>query len=165
MTTSSFSAFTWYNFNSTNLFNYTISAGLGKNSNGATNMTPMRTYSSSENWQLFPQKGVYFIRNWDYGSEFQLGLSFADQSAPKLYARSGALGQQWTLKQVDGGWTLVNGLLGNGSSLVLDVGATAPVMKSGTAGVWGIYRNPRYVLSDVEFEGIWTCWLTITVLM
>lgn len=25
---------------------------------------------SSQNWQMFPQDGRYFIRNWDWGSKF-----------------------------------------------------------------------------------------------
>lgn len=125
--------------------NKTLSSGLFKDAAGALNMTTMETYSSSENWQLYYQGGRYFIRNYDYGGDWQLGLTTDMRSEPKLIKRSGALGQQWTLaKSSDGkGYVVTNGLLGNGSYLALSGTNLVPAMQPSTTGaVWDIQINP-----------------------
>ncbi len=100
-------------------------------------------FRPSENWQIFPQGGRYFIRNFDYGSSVQLGLTQSDQKTPRLYPQSGGLGQQWSIMETQGGWQLVNGLLGNGTTLDIQ-GAAAPQMQSGDSGTtWLVVRNPR----------------------
>ncbi|KAL6705845.1 hypothetical protein ACN47E_006305 [Coniothyrium glycines] len=137
-----FDSKTWYVFNSTNLPGTTLSAGIFQDSNGAINMTEYGSLSS-ENWQLFYQQGVYFIRNYDYGAKYQLGITTNSMSVPKLYARSGALGQQWNIVQTEGGYRLVNGLWGNGSWLSLPSGWLMPAMASEKGGeAWIIRRNP-----------------------
>jgi hypothetical protein len=37
-------------------------------------MTQWGAYSS-ENWQLFFDSSIYFIRNYDYGADWQLGVT------------------------------------------------------------------------------------------
>lgn len=141
-----FDARTFYVFNSSILPSYTLSAGIFLDSNGVISMTELGSLSS-ENWQIFPQGGRYFIRNYDYGAKYQLGLTEQDRSIPKLYPRSGSLAQQWSIIQRSGGWEIVNGLWGNGTWLALP-GAfpVAPSMNSGETGrFWTITQNPRYV--------------------
>jgi hypothetical protein len=76
-------------------------------------MTPAGAYSS-ENWQLFEDSGLYFIRNYDFGSDYQLGVAEDDRSVPRMLNSSGALGMQWKLSPWgDGTWALRNGLLGD----------------------------------------------------
>jgi hypothetical protein len=126
--------------------NKSLSSGHNKDANGSVNMTQEGTFSSSENWQFYFQQGRYFIRNYDYGSGWQLGLDQSSQSIPQLMRTSGALGQQWTLlKQDGGGWRLTNGLLGNDSALSLSLTNTVPAFNpnSGDKGSrWEILNNP-----------------------
>jgi hypothetical protein len=121
----------------------TLSCGIYQDSNGAINMTTFGSLSS-ENWQIYYQQGRYFIRNYDYGADWQLGLSGISRSVPRLMRRSGSLGQQWTLtRRDDGTWALSNGLLGNGSWLSLVAGNTVPGMQpSSTGASWDITINP-----------------------
>ncbi|KAJ4374158.1 hypothetical protein N0V83_002899 [Neocucurbitaria cava] len=111
--TTDFDPKTFYRFINTEITNYTASAGIFLDTNGAIGMDKSDAYSS-ENWQLFPQGGRYFIRNYDYGPGFQLGLTSENRGTPALYPRSGSVAQQWSIMKVDGGWQLANGLLGNG---------------------------------------------------
>jgi hypothetical protein len=53
--------------------------------------TPPGSYSS-ENWQLFFQDGVYFIRNYDWGADWQLGVNSTDRSVPQMLEAAGLLG-------------------------------------------------------------------------
>lgn len=65
-------------FNAAYGANYTLSLGLP----GATPSTPMLAEAgaySSENWQFFLDAGVYFIRNYDWGAAYRLGIT--DQTA------------------------------------------------------------------------------------
>ncbi|KAF2643013.1 hypothetical protein P280DRAFT_242108 [Massarina eburnea CBS 473.64] len=137
----------YYRFSNANGLspNNTISAGLHRDSNGAINMTKISVTTSSENWQLYYQGGRYFIRNWDFGGDWQLGLTADSRSDPKMLKRSGAVGQQWTLaKSADGkGYLVTNGLLGNGSFLALSGINTVPAMQpSASGGLWDIQINP-----------------------
>ncbi|KAF1958696.1 hypothetical protein CC80DRAFT_524158 [Byssothecium circinans] len=153
----------YYVFLNPSQSNKSISSGSFKNTAGAIKMTAFGSLSS-ENWQLYYQGGRYFIRNYDYDGDMQLGLTVDSRSEPKLMKRSGALGQQWTLaKSLDGkGYTVTNGLLGNGTYLALSGMNLVPAMQPSNAGaVWDIQINlsagsPRSgstMLTDVaDFE-------------
>lgn len=131
----------------------TLSSGSYRDANGTVNMTVAFAYSSSENWQFYYQKGRYFIRNYDYGSDWQLGLSEESRSVPTLMKRSGSLSQQWTLTREDGKTTLTNGLLGNGSWLALAEKNTVPGMQpSKTGAMWDIVLN--YSAGKVQDQGM-----------
>jgi hypothetical protein len=133
----------FYTLNNLNLPNYTLSAGIYTDTNGATNLTAAGSYSS-ENWQLFFQSGRYFIRNYDYGAKWQLGLTEDSRSTPRLYPRSGSISQQWTLNKVDGGWEMVNELWGEGTTFALPKNWPMAAMRSEADGrVWNITSNPR----------------------
>lgn len=98
---------------------------------------------SSENWQLYYQQGRYFIRNYDYKADYQLGFDARSGSVPVMLRTSGDLGQQWTLTRVgDTTFTLTNGLFGNGTLLALVGGNTIPGMQpSSTGSQWDITIN------------------------
>jgi hypothetical protein len=141
---SSFDPKMFYTLNNLVLPGYTLNAGwTGGNPQALINVTKYRDYSS-ENWQLFYQSGRYFIRNYDYGAGWQLGLTDGDKNAPKMYARSGSVAQQWTLKQVDGGWEMGNELLGSDSVLGMPRGWSLPAMRTieKDGAVWNITSNP-----------------------
>lgn len=133
----------YYTMNNFNLPTHSLSAGIYLDTDGAINMTTRGAYSS-ENWQFFFQSGCYFIRNYDYGAKWQLGLTADSRSTPKLYPRSGNLSQQWTLTKADGGWEMTNGLWGDGTTYALPKNWPLPVMRSEADGtVWNITSNPR----------------------
>ena len=121
----------------------TISSGNSEDTDGQISMTPEQSTTSSENWQLFSQSGIYFIRNHDYGPHYQLGVSDANRSVPSLMSRSIDPGQQWLLTQrSDGSWRVANVLLGNSSSLALTVGNDVPGMQpSDSGGHWDVQIN------------------------
>jgi hypothetical protein len=146
---SSFDPRMYYTLNNLVLPLFTLSAGYADPSSESAsdfslrkiNVTAYGTYSS-ENWQLFPQSGRYFIRNYDAGSVYQLGIEGRDSTGPQLLPRSGSISQQWTLTEVNGGWEMRNELLGSGSVLAMPRGWSIPVMNSGTDGaVWNITSN------------------------
>jgi hypothetical protein len=166
--TSSFDSKMFYTLNNLALPGYTLNAGwTDGNPQALVNVTKYRDYSS-ENWQLFYQSGRYFIRNYDYGAGWQLGLADGDKNAPKMYARSGSVAQQWTVKQVDGGWEIGNELLGSNSVLGMPKGWSLPAMRTGEkdGAVWNITSNPSaarlkpptgLMVQDVDnFEGATT---------
>lgn len=133
----------FYTLNNLNLPRYTLSAGMYTESNGAINLTDYGSLSS-ENWQLFFQSGRYFIRNYDYGAKWQLGLTEDSRTVPKLYPRSGSISQQWTLNKVNGGWEMVNELWGAGTAFALPRNWPMAAMRSEPDGtVWNITSNPR----------------------
>jgi hypothetical protein len=91
----------------------TLSLGLRSLPPPTLQMTPWGAYSS-ENWQLFFDSGIYFIRNYDYGADWQLGVTEDNRSVLRLLNSSGALGMRWNLSQWgDGTWALRNELLGS----------------------------------------------------
>jgi hypothetical protein len=140
---SAFDSKMFYTFNNPTLSQYSLSAGIYTDTNGAINMTAAGGLSS-ENWQLFFQSGRYFIRNYDYGAKWQLGLTDDSRSVPKLYPRSGSTSQQWTISKVDGGWEMVNGLWGKGTVFALPKDWPIPAMRSEAEGsAWNITANPR----------------------
>lgn len=122
---------------------HTVSSGQFRQADGNISVYTA-AYSSSENWQFYYQAGVYFIRNYDY-ADYQLGLTADERSVPRLYPRSGALEQQWTLSRTgaDGrAWRFQNGMLGNGSWLGGSDGPGRPAMSpSATGADWDIVIN------------------------
>jgi hypothetical protein len=128
----------------------TLSAGTFTDSKsyGNQGVVSMNTTaaSSSENWQIYYQSGRYFIRNYDWTPDWQLGLSDDSIDTPKMYYASGKMSQQWTINKVDGGWALMNGLSVDGSFLSSpsDLPNGGPVMKRESSGqVWNITANLR----------------------
>ena len=108
MATSLFNSSSYYRFSNTQLNDATISSGISFNTDGAIAMTQLGSLSS-ENWQLWYQEGRYFIRNRDYGAEWQLGVSEGSPDVPLLLAASADLGQQWEVTSLSGGsYTLTN---------------------------------------------------------
>jgi len=100
--------------------------------------------TSSENWQLFFQNGIFFIRNYRWGANLQLGLTPDNKGSPQLYTRSGDLGQQWTLRQVGANFVMMNGLLGASANFSFPDGVGRPGMYSNTGGeLWNITINER----------------------
>lgn len=142
--TSPFDSTRWYRFFNTAAGpNFTLSSGISHDPNDPINMTTVSVSGSSENWQLFFQSGIYFIRNFDYNI-MQLGLSASDSSVPHLMYPAGDLGQQWTISQwPDGNWKIQNEMLGSLPILGLSPGNTIPAMDpSGTGSHWNISINP-----------------------
>ncbi|KIM94625.1 hypothetical protein OIDMADRAFT_34638 [Oidiodendron maius Zn] len=108
MATSLFNSSSYYRFANTQLNDATISCGISFSTNGAIDMTQSGSLSS-ENWQLWYQDGRYFIRNHDYGAQWQLGVTEASPYVPLLLAASADLGQQWEVASLSGGsYTLTN---------------------------------------------------------
>ncbi|KAK5718855.1 hypothetical protein LTS12_027687 [Elasticomyces elasticus] len=106
-------------------------------------------YFPSENWQLFYDDGVYFIRNHEYGSRYQLGLNSSDQSTPSMMDTGSGLGMQWNITTMDGDngvWELKNLFVAQTNVLALGSGflnMKVPVMNTDqTAGKWIIGINP-----------------------
>lgn len=104
--------------------------------------------TSSENWQLFYRAGHYFIRNYDYGPGYQLAIAESqdEQSLPLLFSSRSGKGHQWTLNKVEGGWEMINELIGNGSRYVLLPDGRTAYMQTPydpKNAVWNITANPR----------------------
>jgi hypothetical protein len=125
--TSPFSSTSFYRFFNNVYPNHTISTGLKYTANTPVNMTVAQTYTSSENWQLYFQSDVYFIRNYAAGSQLQLGLTQDSDVVPQLLPRSGDLGQQWSIApRDDGTYRLTNKLVGDQSSIGISAKNTVP---------------------------------------
>ena len=113
-------------------------------------MTAAGTFSSSENWQFLYQESCdcTFIRNFDYGPLFQLGLTEASRSEPKLLRSSEEIGQQWIF-QTEGGGTgegepvkFINRLIGNTTYLGLGKSSQVPAMQTSVeSAVWNVVSN------------------------
>jgi len=133
----------YYTIRNPNSATNSLSAGFQMDTNGGIRMVSFNT-TSSENWQLFFQSGRYFIRNWDYGARWQLGLTEESRSIPKMYPRNGSLSQQWRISRSGDGWRLVNELWGDGTVFAQPVGWEVPAMRSEMDGAtWNITVNPR----------------------
>jgi len=86
----------------------------------------IRNYSS-ENWQIFYDDGVYFIRNYDYKSRYQLGVKADNQSTPLMMETGSGLGMQWNITRTGDGsgtWLLTNLLVGPENVLGLSQSAS-----------------------------------------
>lgn len=120
-----------------------LNAGNSKDTNGGVRLDKV-SKTSSENWQLFFQSGRYFIRNYDYGPRYQLGVTEEDRTSPRLYRTSGSVTQQWTLSKVNGGWEIGNELWGAGARYTLPPDSAQPLMRMETDGSpWNITINFR----------------------
>jgi len=133
----------YYIFNNDILHGNSLTAGSYKDSDGNVSMRPEPL--SSQNWQLYFQQERYFIRNYDYGGDYQLGLT-EDSVIPRLIKRSGVLAQQWILeRQADGTYKIRNGFLGNNTVLAFTVAPNnvQPAMQSAQTGsTWSLVANP-----------------------
>lgn len=141
---SPFNVKNYYRFFNSIYPNHTISAGVYYKVYAPINMTIQETYTSTENWQLFYQAGIFFIRNYQSGADLQLGLTADDLTTPRLLRTSGALGQQWKITlRSDSTYRITNGLVSNASSLgIAPAGATVPAMDSDdNNGHWNISIN------------------------
>lgn len=130
--TSPFNPKFYYRFFNNEFTGNSINAGMTPAFNTTVNMTAEGVSYSSENWQIFSQSDVYFIRNYDTGPDLQLGLTDDSPVVPRLLNTSGDLGQQWMLEQwSDGTWRITNLLMGNATALgIAGAGATIPAMDS-----------------------------------
>ena len=100
--------------------------------------------SDSENWQFFFQDGQYYIRNYHWGAGMQLGLTPSSKAKPQMYARSGDLGQQWSLRKTGNSFVMVNQLAGPSSNFSTPGNGDPPGMYSGVGGeTWNITINER----------------------
>lgn len=138
-----FNSKNYYRLFNANYPNNTISAGVYFKADVPINMTQSETFSSTENWQIFAQSGIYFIRNYQAGADLQLGLTTDELSVPRLLNSTGGLGQQWTIApRTDGTFRITNGLVANSSSLGVVKGITVPAMDTSDAdGHWDISIN------------------------
>lgn len=142
--TSPFNPRFYYRFFNDELDGTTMAVGQSPTVNTTVNMTTEQVTTSSENWQIFSQSDVYFIRNYQGGAELQLGLTSDSPTLPRLLNRSGALGQQWALnKWDDGTWRMTNMLVGNSTALgIAGAGDTQPAMDSSEGDEhWNISIN------------------------
>ena len=93
---------------------------------------------SSENWQVFFQDDVYFLRNYDYGVVYHLGLSDSSATQPQLLKASGDLSQQWNITiWPDGTRKLTNMAVGEFQFLGVSnnsAGEIIPVMNTAEEG-------------------------------
>jgi hypothetical protein len=123
--------------------NYTV-AVVPNNPPDLPNIFPIRT-GSSENWQLFYDGGVYFIRNYVYGSKYQLGVTKDNASVPQLLATDSSLGMQWNLTQDGGNWLIRNMLLGQGDLMGISADSlehTSLIMNTASNGAqWEVDIN------------------------
>jgi hypothetical protein len=140
---SSFSSTAFYRFFNDVYPNHTISTGLQYTKSTKVNMTIAETTTSSENWQLYLQSDVYFIRNYAAGAQLQLGLTQDSNVVPQLLPRSGDLGQQWLITpREDGTWRLTNKLVGDQSSVGISAQNTVPgIDPNDDDGHWKIGIN------------------------
>ncbi|KAJ5619689.1 hypothetical protein N7510_003673 [Penicillium lagena] len=135
----------YYRFSNTALGpNTTLAVGLPSEPPKVPGLDPIRTFTS-ENWQIFFDQGVYFIRNWDYNATYQLGLTSERPVTPQLLATGPDFGMQWNLTMGESGWIMRNMLLGPVDMLGVDMSAlshTAPVMNTDLTGAeWSIDIN------------------------
>ncbi|RFU32458.1 hypothetical protein B7463_g3849, partial [Scytalidium lignicola] len=100
-------------FNSIVGTNFTLAIGDNSTSPSDPSLTAVLAFPS-ENWQLFFDSGVYFIRNYDYGSKYQMGVTEGNHSVPVMLPAGGGLGMQWNITKGTedvGSWVLRNRLL------------------------------------------------------
>jgi hypothetical protein len=94
---------------------------------------------SSENWQFFYNDGIYFIRNYNYGAAYQLGVE-PRSSTTRMLLRGPGPEMQWNITRSGDGWLLKNMLLGDNYMLGVDGSVTAPIIPlmstESTRAVW-----------------------------
>lgn len=113
---------------------YYLNDGINPNAPGALALS--QTSLSSNNWEIFYQEPIYLIRNYDYGSRYQLGIEEESPTLPALLLASGDLTQQWNLTLWDDGtFKVANMWLG--STQIMGVGGKnvpIPVMTTAQNG-------------------------------
>ena len=103
---------------------------LGFTNSTLTPLSPVISHIedySSENWQIFYDDGVYFIRNHDYELRYQLGVKADNQSTPLMMETGSGLGMQWNITRTGDGsgtWLLSNVLVGPENVLGLSQSAS-----------------------------------------
>ncbi|KAJ5913944.1 hypothetical protein N7504_002827 [Penicillium tannophilum] len=124
--------------------NVTLAVGESNDPPNTPALDAIRNFTS-ENWQILYDEGIYFIRNYDYGATYQLGLTADERTTPQLLATGAGIGMQWNLSKGDDGWFMYNMLLGTDNMLGVDMSAlnhTIPVMNTDTTGAqWSIDIN------------------------
>lgn len=122
----------------------TLAVGEANDPTNTPSLVAIRSFTS-ENWQIFHDEGVYFIRNWDYGATYQLGLTPDERATPQLLATGDNVGMRWNLTMGDDGWVMYNMLLGTDNMLGVDMSAlnhTMLVMNTDPTGAqWSIDIN------------------------
>ena len=105
-------------------------------------MGPIQTYST-ENWQLFHDSGLYFIRSYAYGSSYQLGVNSSNVAVPQMLPTGPGLGMQWNLtKGLWSTYVFTNMLVGQGNTLDLTTDNKSIIMNTdGTGSGWVIDIN------------------------
>lgn len=134
----------YYRFSNTAIgANTTLAIAPGDPPN-TPKLYPIRSFTS-ENWQIFFDQGIYFIRNWNYHTTYQLGLTSEQSVTPQLLATGPGLGMQWNLTLGQSGWIMRNMMLSPVDMLGLDMSAlshTVPVMNTDLIGAeWLIDIN------------------------
>lgn len=127
-------------FNSLLGKNFTLSLGYAGDSNSPSPLiiSQAGTYSS-ENWQIFPDSGIYFLRNHDWGDVYQLGVSDSNLFVPQMLVTGNDLAMQWNITQESGNtgtWLIRNQLLNQADVLGVDIDAnkTSPFMNTDLSG-------------------------------
>jgi hypothetical protein len=132
----------YYTFQTWTHPNSSVSAGNGQDSSSTLQLTAFGTLAS-ENWQIYPQGGRYFLRNWDYAAKVQLGVTKDSPDTPRLMKTDGMLGQQWNIEAEGTGWRLVNGLWADGALAVQQPSGDGIEKGNKADGVWTIKENER----------------------
>ena len=107
----------------------------------------------SNNWQIFYQDPIYLIRNYIYGTKYQLGIAEDSPTVPALLLASGDLTQQWNMTLWDDAtFRLANMWLGN--EQVLGIGGKddtpIPVMTAAQNGThWSFVINLSNLTSNL----------------
>lgn len=142
----------WYRLININYMdNCTLSSGVGQNTNGTLEINDLGTYSSSENWQFYFQDGRYFLRNYDYRNEWQLGFN-GSRPTPQLMPIAEDAAQQWLLeKREDETFIIKNEGMGENMIFGLAIQNPIPQMTTNSdLAAWLI--DPNLSAGDVPEE-------------
>ncbi|KAK2808830.1 hypothetical protein FQN50_004306 [Emmonsiellopsis sp. PD_5] len=101
---------------------------------------------STENWHIFFDQGVYFLRNYEYSADWILGLEDKDEATPRMLRMPKSavpLGMQWNLTRWEDGntWKLTNRLLGEDRWLGVVNDKEPSMMVSIEGSHWTLMRN------------------------
>ena len=89
---------TAYYYISSDLYGLDVLLNDGYNPKSPKTLYLNNVIHSSSNWQVFYQDSVYFLRNYDYGAQYQLGINQSNSATePQLLLTSGDLSQQWNM--------------------------------------------------------------------
>ena len=129
------------------------SAG-GEDDGSSPGTLSLTKYSfSSQNWQIFYQEPVYFIRNFDYKAEYQLGIPQDSPTQPALLPSSGSLMQQWNISLWDDGTHKLTSMeLGDVQVLGVGIKDDQPILVMNAAqngSHWSFDPNPSDATTNV----------------